>query len=50
MTFVVLAGYGVLAAVMRRRLIDLPRTLRRVRQAFVTSFLALGAKLATHAR
>jgi threonine/homoserine/homoserine lactone efflux protein len=50
MTFVVFAGYGVFAAAARRHLIDRPRVVRRIRQAFAASFVALGAKLATTAR
>jgi threonine/homoserine/homoserine lactone efflux protein len=46
MTFVVFAGYGVFAAGVRRHLIDRPRLVRRIRQAFAASFVALGAKLA----
>jgi threonine/homoserine/homoserine lactone efflux protein len=47
MTFVVFAGYGVCASAIRRQLIDRPRIVRRVRQAFAVSFVALSAKLAT---
>jgi threonine/homoserine/homoserine lactone efflux protein len=50
MTFVVFASYGVFAAAVRRHLIERPRIVRRIRQAFAASFLALGAKLATTAR
>jgi threonine/homoserine/homoserine lactone efflux protein len=50
MTFVVFAGYGVFAAAARRHLINRPRIVRRMRQAFAVSFVALGAKLATTAR
>jgi threonine/homoserine/homoserine lactone efflux protein len=50
MTFVVFAGYGVCAAAIRRHLIDRPRIVRRVRQAFAASFVALSAKLATTGR
>ena len=46
MTFVVFAGYGVFAAAVRRHLVERPRVVRRIRQAFAASFLALGAKLA----
>ncbi len=49
MTFVVFAGYGVFAAAVRRHLIDRHRLVRRIRQAFAASFVALGAKLATTA-
>jgi threonine/homoserine/homoserine lactone efflux protein len=46
MTFVVFAGYGVFAAGVRRHLIDRPRLVRRLRQTFAASFVALSAKLA----
>jgi threonine/homoserine/homoserine lactone efflux protein len=42
--------YGVFAAVVRRHLIDRPKIVRRVRQTFAASFVALSAKLATTAR
>jgi len=47
MTFVVFAGYGLFAAAARRHLIERPRVVRRIRQAFAATFVALGAKLAT---
>lgn len=50
MTFVVFTWYGVFAAAVRRHLIDRPRIVRRVRQAFAASFVALGAKLAVTSR
>lgn len=50
MTLVVFAGYGLFATAIRRRLIDRSRIVRRIRQAFAVSFVALGAKLATTAR
>ncbi|MGR7024254.1 LysE family translocator [Geodermatophilus sp. URMC 62] len=50
MTFVVFAGYGVFAAAVRRHLVERPRVVRRIRQAFAVSFVALGARLATTAR
>ena len=50
LTFVVFVAYGVFAASARRHLIGRPRAVRRVRQAFAASFVALGAKLATTAR
>lgn len=50
MTFAVFAGYGVFAAAVRRHLLERPRIVRRIRQVFAASFLALGAKLATTAR
>lgn len=50
MTFVVFVGYGLFAASVRRHLIDRPRIVRRVRQTFAASFVALSAKLATTGR
>jgi trehalase-like protein len=50
LTFAVFAGYRVFAAAVRRHLIDRPQVIRRVRQAFAASFIALGAKLATTSR
>ena len=50
MTFLVFAGYGVFAAAVRVHLIERPRVVRRMRQAFAASFVGLGAKLATTAR
>ena len=50
MTFVVFALYGIFAASVRQHLIDRPRIVRRMRQAFAASFVGLGAKLATTAR
>lgn len=50
MTLVVFACYGVFAAAVRRNLIDRARIVRRIRQAFAVSFVALGVKLAADAR
>lgn len=50
MTFVVFAGYGVFAATVRHHVIDRPRLVRRLRQTFAASFVALGAKLAVTTR
>jgi threonine/homoserine/homoserine lactone efflux protein len=50
MTFVVFTIYGVFAAGVRRHLIDRPKIVRRIRQAFAASFVALGVKLAATAR
>jgi threonine/homoserine/homoserine lactone efflux protein len=50
MTLIVFAGYGVFAASARRYLIDRPAAIRRIRQGFAISFVALSAKLATTAR
>ncbi len=46
MTFVVFALYGVFAAAVRTHLVERPRVVQRVRQAFAVSFVALGARLA----
>jgi threonine/homoserine/homoserine lactone efflux protein len=50
MTLVVFAGYGLFAAGVREHLISRPRIVRRMRQTFAVSFVALGAKLATTTR
>jgi threonine/homoserine/homoserine lactone efflux protein len=50
MTLIVFAGYGLFAAGVREHLISRPRIVRRMRQTFAVSFLALGAKLATTTR
>jgi threonine/homoserine/homoserine lactone efflux protein len=50
MTFVVFTMYGLFAAGARRHLIDRPKIVRRVRQTFAASFVALSARLATTAR
>jgi threonine/homoserine/homoserine lactone efflux protein len=50
MTLIVFTIYGVSAALVRRHLIDRPRIVRRLRQAFAASFIALSAKLVTTAR
>jgi threonine/homoserine/homoserine lactone efflux protein len=50
MTFVVFVLYGVFAASVRQHLIERPLVVRRMRQAFAASFVALSAKLATAAR
>jgi threonine/homoserine/homoserine lactone efflux protein len=47
MTFVVFVLYGLFAAAVRRHVIDRPRVVRRIRQVFATSFVALSARLAT---
>jgi threonine/homoserine/homoserine lactone efflux protein len=46
LTFVVFAGYGVLAATVRRHIISRPRVLMWMRRMFAGAFAALGAKLA----
>ncbi|MFI9829342.1 LysE family translocator [Streptomyces sp. NPDC051913] len=45
-TFVVFAGYGVLAASVRRQVISRPRVMAWLRRSFAGSFVLLGAKLA----
>ncbi|MFF8933773.1 LysE family translocator [Streptomyces paradoxus] len=49
-TFVVFAAYGVLAASVRRHVVDRPRVTAWLRRGFAGSFVALGAKLAFTAR
>ncbi|WDI18291.1 LysE family translocator [Streptomyces enissocaesilis] len=49
-TFVVFAGYGVLAASVRSHVISRPRVMAWLRRGFAGSFVALGAKLAFTAR
>ncbi|MET7688604.1 LysE family translocator [Streptomyces sp. NPDC005483] len=46
-TFVVFAGYGVLAASVRSHVISRPRVMAWLRRSFAGSFVLLGAKLAT---
>ncbi|MEP6851723.1 MAG: LysE family translocator [bacterium] len=50
MTFVVFAVYGASAATVRHLVVERPGVVRRIRQCFAASFVALGAKLATTAR
>jgi threonine/homoserine/homoserine lactone efflux protein len=50
LTFVVFAGYGVLAASVRRHVIGRPRVLTWMRRTFAGAFVALGARLALAAR
>jgi threonine/homoserine/homoserine lactone efflux protein len=50
MTLVVFALYGLFAAAVRRHVIERPRIVRRMRQAFAASFVGLSAKLALTAR
>ncbi|MGI5454663.1 LysE family translocator [Streptomyces sp. CA-249302] len=49
-TFVVFAGYGVLAASVRSHVTSRPRVMTWLRRGFAGSFVALGAKLALTAR
>ncbi|MFJ4198565.1 LysE family translocator [Streptomyces sviceus] len=46
-TFVVFAGYGVLAASVRSHVIARPRVMAWLRRSFAGSFVLLGARLAT---
>lgn len=46
-TFVVFAGYGVLAASVRSHVISRPRVMAWLRRSFAGSFVLLGVKLAT---
>ncbi|MFF7068179.1 LysE family translocator [Streptomyces pseudovenezuelae] len=46
-TFVVFAGYGVLAASVRSQVISRPRVMAWLRRGFAGSFVLLGVKLAT---
>ncbi|MEN0130188.1 MAG: LysE family translocator [Brevundimonas sp.] len=45
-TFVVFAVYGVLAAVLRTRIVSRPRVVVWMRRTFAGAFVALGARLA----
>ncbi len=47
LTLVVFAAYGWFAAAMRTHVISRPAIVRRIRQLFALSYLALGAKLVT---
>ncbi|WP_433324664.1 LysE family translocator [Spirillospora sp. CA-294931] len=49
-TFVVFAGYGVLAASVRGQVTSRPRVMTWMRRVFAGSFVTLGAKLAFSAR
>ncbi|MEU5726414.1 LysE family translocator [Micromonospora sp. NPDC047738] len=49
-TFVVFAGYGVLAGTLRHRVLARPRLTALLRRGFAGSFLALGLGLALTAR
>ncbi len=50
MTFIVFAGYGIIAAALRRHVIARPKLLARIRTGFAAAFLALGARLAVTSR
>lgn len=47
LTFVVFAAYGVAASLVRQKVLERPRVVRRLRQSFAIAFVAMGAKLAT---
>jgi threonine/homoserine/homoserine lactone efflux protein len=47
LTFVVFAGYGKFAALIRNRVITRPRVLTWMRRSFAAAFVALAAKLAS---
>lgn len=49
-TFVVFAFYGLIAGVMRDKVISQPRVMLWMRRIFAGSFVALGARLATVTR
>ncbi|MFR0352480.1 LysE family translocator [Streptomyces sediminimaris] len=49
-TFVVFAGYGILAASVRSHVVARPRVMTWLRRGFAGSFAALGAKLAVATR
>ena len=46
LTFIVFAGYGLFAAVIRTHVISRPRVLTWMRRTFAAAFVALGVKLA----
>jgi threonine/homoserine/homoserine lactone efflux protein len=46
LTFVVFVGYGLLASLVRERVISRPRVLTWMRRAFAGAFVALAARLA----
>jgi threonine/homoserine/homoserine lactone efflux protein len=46
LTFVVFAGYGLVAAAMRRQVIARPRVMTWLRRTFAGAFVMLGARLA----
>jgi threonine/homoserine/homoserine lactone efflux protein len=50
MTLLVFAGYGAAAARVREHVIARPSIVRRMRQAFAVTFVALGARLAVERR
>ena len=50
LTFVVFAGYGLFAAVIRDHVISRPRVLTWMRRTFAAAFVGLGVKLALQER
>ncbi len=50
LTFLVFAGYGILAAGVRRQVISRPRVVAWMRRVFAGSFAALGVRLAFEQR
>jgi threonine/homoserine/homoserine lactone efflux protein len=50
LTFVVFAGYGCCAAVLREQVLSRPRLVNRIRKTFAVSFAALGTRLAFESR
>jgi threonine/homoserine/homoserine lactone efflux protein len=50
MTFVVFVIYGLGASAVRRRVIERPAVIRRMRRLFAASFVGLGIRLATTSR
>jgi threonine/homoserine/homoserine lactone efflux protein len=50
LTFVVFAGYGCCAALLRDQVLSRPRLVDRIRKAFAASFAVLGARLAFESR
>lgn len=50
LTFVVFAGYGTCAALLRDKVLARPAVIDRIRKAFAVSFAGLGAKLAFESR
>ena len=50
LTFVVFAGYGCCAALLRDRVLSRPRLVDQIRKTFAASFAALGGRLAFESR
>jgi threonine/homoserine/homoserine lactone efflux protein len=49
-TFVVFAGYGAVAAGLRRQVLSRPRVVRRMRRVFAGTYVALAGRLALEGR